>query len=171
MARLPTPGGDEGAWGDVLNEYLEVEHNTDGTHKTDYLPLSGGTLAGDVDANDNVISQAEIRDYSETVVTTNSGSSYAVDLTAGNIFELTLTDSCTLTFTNPPASGKAGSVTLIVHQDDTGSRTITWPDSMTWASGNEPTLSTAASAIDIIQLFTTDGGTTWRGFLAGSNFS
>ena len=44
MGRLPTPGGDADTWGDVLNEYLEVEHNTDGTHKTDYLPLTGGTL-------------------------------------------------------------------------------------------------------------------------------
>src|SRR5687768_2036269 len=32
MARLPTPGGDNGVWGDILNEYLSVEHNSDGTH-------------------------------------------------------------------------------------------------------------------------------------------
>ena len=31
MARLPTPGGDDGDWGDVLNGFLEVAHNTDGT--------------------------------------------------------------------------------------------------------------------------------------------
>lgn len=171
MARLPTPGGDSGNWGTVLNQYLEVEHNADGTHKTDYLPLAGGTLTGAVDANDQVVSQAEIRDYSESVVTAESGTDYAINLASGNIFELTLTDSCTLTFSNPPASGKAGSVTLILHQDGTGNRTVTWPDSMTWAGGTAPTLSTAANAIDVIQLFTTDGGTTWRGFLAGLNFS
>lgn len=33
MARLPVVGGDDNAWGDILNEYLLVEHNTDGTHK------------------------------------------------------------------------------------------------------------------------------------------
>ena len=33
MARLPQPGGDAGSWGKILNEYLEVEHNTDGTLK------------------------------------------------------------------------------------------------------------------------------------------
>ena len=33
MARLPTPGADNGTWGSVLNEYLDVEHNTDGTLK------------------------------------------------------------------------------------------------------------------------------------------
>ncbi|MFA5004456.1 MAG: hypothetical protein WC498_04240 [Candidatus Saccharimonadales bacterium] len=33
MARLPTPGGDTGNWGDILNAYLGVEHNTDGSLK------------------------------------------------------------------------------------------------------------------------------------------
>lgn len=33
MARLPVPGSDDGVWGNVLNEFLLVEHNTDGTLK------------------------------------------------------------------------------------------------------------------------------------------
>jgi hypothetical protein len=33
MARLPTPGGDENNWGNILNDYLAVEHNADGTLK------------------------------------------------------------------------------------------------------------------------------------------
>ena len=32
-ARLPTPGSDDGTWGDVLNDFLNVEHNADGTLK------------------------------------------------------------------------------------------------------------------------------------------
>lgn len=47
MARLPTTGGDSGVWGDILNEFLAVEHNTDGTLKT------GGSLAGK--ANDSAV--------------------------------------------------------------------------------------------------------------------
>lgn len=31
--RLPTPGGDDGQWGNLLNEYLSVAHNDDGTLK------------------------------------------------------------------------------------------------------------------------------------------
>ncbi len=31
MARLPTPGADAGNWGTVLNDFLSVEHNPDGT--------------------------------------------------------------------------------------------------------------------------------------------
>ncbi len=33
MPRLPHPGGDKGNWGTVLNDYLSVVHNTDGTIK------------------------------------------------------------------------------------------------------------------------------------------
>ncbi|HUD20955.1 MAG TPA: hypothetical protein VMQ44_02725 [Candidatus Saccharimonadales bacterium] len=33
MSRLPTPGGDDGTWGSILNDYLSVELNTDGTLK------------------------------------------------------------------------------------------------------------------------------------------
>lgn len=51
------------------------------------------------------------------MVTANSGAAYTVNLANGNILELTLTDNCILTFTNPPASGKAGSVMLILHND------------------------------------------------------
>lgn len=31
--RLPTPGADDGIWGDLLNNFLAVEHNTDGSLK------------------------------------------------------------------------------------------------------------------------------------------
>lgn len=33
MARLPQPGGDDGNWGDILNDYLAVSHENDGTLK------------------------------------------------------------------------------------------------------------------------------------------
>jgi hypothetical protein len=34
MSRLPTPGSDNGTWGDILNDFLAVSHNADGTLKT-----------------------------------------------------------------------------------------------------------------------------------------
>jgi hypothetical protein len=33
MARLPSPGSDNGVWGSILNDFLDVEHNADGTLK------------------------------------------------------------------------------------------------------------------------------------------
>lgn len=45
MARLPEPGGDSGQWGEVLNDYLKVAHNTDGTLK------SGAVTTGTIQNN------------------------------------------------------------------------------------------------------------------------
>lgn len=42
MARLPQPGGDEDTWGLVLNDFLQVSHDVDGTLK------SGAVTASDV---------------------------------------------------------------------------------------------------------------------------
>lgn len=47
MARLPQPGGDDGSWGGILNDFLSVEHNADGTLK------QAGSLA--TKANDNAV--------------------------------------------------------------------------------------------------------------------
>lgn len=38
MPRLPIPGGDGGQWGDILNEYLNVSHNADGSIKSSAIP-------------------------------------------------------------------------------------------------------------------------------------
>lgn len=37
MARLPNPGGDNGQWGAILNDYLTQSHNADGTLKADII--------------------------------------------------------------------------------------------------------------------------------------
>lgn len=40
MATLPTPGGDEGAWGDELNEFLRVAHEEDGTINAENIAVA-----------------------------------------------------------------------------------------------------------------------------------
>jgi hypothetical protein len=93
-----------------------------------------------------------------------------VNLTNGNVFSATLTGDTTFTFSGATASA-ACSFGLYVAQDGTGSRIATWPASVKWAGGTAPTLSTAASALDILVFETIDGGTTWYGSLVGANFS
>src|SRR5688572_16251342 len=44
MARLPIVDSDDGTWGIILNEFLEVAHNGDGTLKTVAVD-KGGTGA------------------------------------------------------------------------------------------------------------------------------
>jgi hypothetical protein len=47
MARLPIPGNDEGTWGSVLNDYLGVEHNGDGSLKRGPQITQAGQDASD----------------------------------------------------------------------------------------------------------------------------
>jgi len=54
-------------------------------------------------------------------------------------------------------------MTLVLRQDATGSRTVTWP-TITWlGSGLAPILQTTASGVDSIVVFTVDGGSHWFG--------
>lgn len=48
MARLPTPGSDDGTWGGVLNDYLSVALDTDGTLKTSAIPDATAAAKGKV---------------------------------------------------------------------------------------------------------------------------
>ncbi len=100
----------------------------------------------------------------------NSGAAITLNLANGNVQKLTLTAApCTITLTNP-ASGAMRSLTLLVFQDATGARTITWPASVKWGNAGAPTLTTTASKMDMISLFTVDGGTTWYGALGAKGF-
>ncbi len=44
MARLPEPGGDVDAWASILNEYLLVAHNDDGSQRVESIPPHSVTL-------------------------------------------------------------------------------------------------------------------------------
>lgn len=58
MTRLPTVGGDDGSWGTVLNQYLSIELDTDGTLKkkllTNFANLEDYGAAGDGTTDDTV---------------------------------------------------------------------------------------------------------------------
>ncbi len=46
MARLPVPGSDSGTWGDILNEFLQQSHNSDGSLKSNQLNNLLPTMTG-----------------------------------------------------------------------------------------------------------------------------
>jgi len=131
--------------------------------------FNGTTLT----ATDAVLDSVELKDVTETQTTPESSSGTLVlNLENSNVFEVELDENVTtLTISNPSTSGKASSFTLIVAQDSTGGYEITWPASVKWAGGLEPTQTTDASAIDVYTFITTDAGTTWYGFQAGADFS
>jgi hypothetical protein len=89
-----------------------------------------------------------------TLQTATGDGTTTIDWTNGNKFKFTFgAQNETFTFTAP---SNPCSLTLILVQDGTGSRTATWPASVLWAGGTAPTLSTAANAVDIVS-FIYDG--------------
>lgn len=80
----------------------------------------------------------------------------------------TLTGNVTLTF-SAVDSGKDIGFTLELTQDGTGGRTITWPGSVTWLGGSEPTHDTTADTTTLWTFLSRDGGTTWIGGQLGGS--
>lgn len=99
----------------------------------------------------------------------NSSTAATLDLALGNVHKLTLTANCTITLTGP-ATGAYRSMLILLFQDATGSRTVTWPGSVKWGTAGAPTLSTGANKMDKILLDTVDGGTTWYGSLGPGGY-
>ena len=108
----------------------------------------------------------------ENVYTAGSvGSTYTVDWSASDVHTITLTQNCTLSFTNPPASGKAQTVTLVVTQGGSGSYTLSYPASVRWSYAQAPTLTTTVSYRDVISFITYDGGTSYLGAYSMANIA
>lgn len=131
-----------------------------------YLPLAGGTMSGELVAADQLVTRPVLKDYGETVNAIGSigGGTQDIDLESGNVVTGTVdTSETTFTFSNPTATGKACSFTLILTNG--GSQTVNWPASVKWAGGTGPVLT--AAGVDILTFVTVDAGTIWYGFAAG----
>ena len=125
-------------------------------------------LGGYINFQDEQAIRPEIKDYAETVNVLGDlgGGTDAIDVSAGNVVTATVSTSTqTFTFTNPSATGKACSFTLILTNG--GSQTVNWPSSVDWAGGSAPSLT--SSGIDILTFTTVDAGTIWYGFAAGTD--
>lgn len=86
-----------------------------------------------------------------------------------SLFDVTLTAAtCTLSLSGG-TSGVLTSFILLVRQDATGGRDILWPVNVSWPGGAPLALTPAPNAIDLINLVTIDGGSTWIGVVAGQN--
>ncbi len=135
--------------------------------------IAAGALDGiAINLQDQQLTRPELKDFSESSTTPAVGAgALTLNLETGNVFEVTLTGNVTtLTFANPPATGRAGSCTLILKQDAVGGRTLAWPSSVRWPSAAQPAISGAGNAVDIFAFVTRDGGATWYGFLGGRDF-
>jgi hypothetical protein len=105
-------------------------------------------LGGGLDGQGNTVSDIQLANYKETNFALTYGATITPDVANGNVQTVTLTGDVTFSAFTAPEAGQ--SLTVIVKQDATGSRLLT--STMLFAGGTA-TLSTAASAIDIISVF------------------
>jgi hypothetical protein len=79
MARLPTPGADEGSWGGVLNDYLSTAHAPSGELKDDTVGISQ-LAASNTAADGQALAVAGNALQWQNVVNSVDGESQAVSL-------------------------------------------------------------------------------------------
>ena len=66
-----------------------------------------------------------------------------------------------------PSVGAGKSFIIMLKQDATGSRTVTWT-TVVWGGGTAPTITSTASKMDIYSFFS--DGTNWYGATIGQNY-
>jgi hypothetical protein len=129
-----------------------------------------GTIVGTSDSqtltNKTIEAGTFTNGYTEESATANTGTAYTIDLANGSVQILTLTGNCTFTF---PTATAGRSFFLLLRQDATGNRTVTWPAAVRWPGGTTPTITSTALRQDKY-VFTADG-TNWYGSNAGQNYT
>jgi hypothetical protein len=145
--RLPTPGGDDGHWGEILNDFLGIVHATDGTlaagsvgnaqldtpTQTKVNGALQGITAGTnvtVDSTNPTHPMVTARPAYNLVPATGSAQTLIV-----GVNDLTFTAPCTITFPANPVPGDE--ITLILKYSDANS-TATWPRNIAWYGNQLP---------------------------------
>ena len=140
--------------------------NIDVTSSTGPIPSVALAIDAEVNFADQLATRPEMKDYAETVnaIGGTGGGTQDIDLTLGNVVTATVdTSANTFTFSNPSATGKSCSFTLILTNG--GSQTVNWPGAVDWPGGSAPALTT--TGVDVLVFTTVDAGTRWYGCAAG----
>lgn len=138
---------------------------------SDSLKLQDGAGADIVTVSTNKVAYG--KGISEEAVTVTQGSgTVTLDLAQGNFFEFTLTENVTgWTFSNLASSGTASSWIIKITQHASSAKTVAYPAAVKWSGGYDHVMSTVTGSIDIVSMFTIDGGTTIYANIVGKAFA
>lgn len=135
-----------------------------GTGATTLAGASIATYTGTETLTNKTLTNPTVTNYTETLYTANTGTAITVSLANGTVQQLTLTGNATITM---PTATAGKSFVIMLKQDATGSRSVTW-STVTWPGGTAPTITGTASKQDIYSFFA--DGTNWYGGVIGQNF-
>jgi hypothetical protein len=127
-----------------------------------------GDLVGTTDTQTlsaKTLTNPTVTNYVETAYSANTSTALTVSLTNGTIQILTLTANAAITM---PTAVAGKSFVIILRQDATGSRSVTWT-TVSWPSATAPTITGTASKQDIFSFFS--DGTSWYGTTIGQNYT
>lgn len=127
---------------------------------TDYV-----TPTGTETLTNKTLTNPTVTNYVETPYTANSSTAITLALTNGTVQIITLTGNATITM---PTATSGKSFLLMLKQDGTGSRTVTW-STVKWPAGTAPTITSTASKQDIFSFFA--DGTNWYGVTVAQNYT
>ena len=130
------------------------------TAGTDYV-----TPTGTETLTNKTLTNPTVTNYVETPFTANSSTAITLALTNGTVQIITLTGNATITM---PTAVSGKSFLLMLKQDGTGSRTVTW-STVKWSGGTAPTITATASKQDIYSFFS--DGTNWYGATISQNYT
>jgi hypothetical protein len=130
------------------------------------FPTTGtlATLAGSETFTNKTLTNPTVTNYVETLYAANTGTAITVSLTNGTVQQLTLTGNATITM---PTAVAGKSFIIMLKQDGTGSRSVTW-STVVWPAATAPTITGTASKQDIYSFFS--DGTNWYGTTVGQNY-
>lgn len=106
-----------------------------------------------------------VTNYVETLYSANTGTALTISLANGTVQFLTLTGNATLTM---PTAVAGKSFIIILAQDATGGRSVTWT-TVSWPSATAPTITSTLSKKDIYSFFS--DGTSWYGATIAQNYT
>ncbi len=135
---------------------------TAGSWKIEYNNLPANVVMGNITAN--------FKSTKDFIASSTTGGSISVDLSTSNWFKYILSSSAVFTFVNAPSDGLAKTFSLVLIQDGTGGRTITFANTIYWSGGSIPPATTGASSRDLWTFTSYDGGSTYVGTLAVKDF-
>jgi hypothetical protein len=111
-----------------------------------------------------VLTNPTVTNYVETLFSANTGTAITVNLANGTVQNLTLTGNATITM---PTAVAGKSFIIMLRQDATGSRSVTW-STVVWPGGTAPTITGTANKMDMYSFFS--DGTNWYGVIVSQNY-